>query len=301
MNVTKPVFKTLNPKHRKLFDKYTKGFPPYCDYSFSTQMNWSSPKYPTRIAIFNDNLLLRLKDFNSDKIVTLFIGRNDVPKTVETLLDQMEELSMVPEEVINEIKHSDLVDKFCVEEDYVNNEYIMDLQKTATLSGKKLKSKRSRAKFFSKKYPCHTIEIVDKNHKKLVPEIINLITEWAVEKCLTQDDIADEIEAVKKLLNLSHLYNLMVLCIREGEKLIAYTTNEIKGEMVHGGFGKALRSYKGIYAYLEQITAKQLLERGAKYINIEQDLGLPGLRSSKRTWRPVKILKKYIIRKKQNA
>jgi hypothetical protein len=299
--MTNLEFTELGPEHKVLFEKYTEGFAPYCDYSFSTQMNWSSPKHPTKVAIYKNNLVIQLKDFNTDKIVNLFIGKNDIIKSVTELLEEVDELSMIPEEIVKELLDTDKSESIYIEEDSVNYEYVLDLEKTATLKGRKLKQKRHRAKAFVRTYPEHTVEIVEKNHVILKDEIEQLILEWVDDRGIDKEMAQDEINAVKRLLEHAELFNLVIVCIRINGKLVAYTTNEIKGEMVHGGFGKALRKFVGIYSYLEQLTARHLLERGAKYINLEQDLGLDGLRCSKQTWRPIKILKKYTIRKKTNG
>jgi hypothetical protein len=54
-------------------------------------------------------------------------------------------------------------------------------------------------------------------------------------------------------------------------------------------------NYKGVYSFLVSESARQLLKKGKKYTNIEQDLGLPGLRQAKRSYAPAVMLKKYTI------
>ena len=73
------------------------------------------------------------------------------------------------------------------------------------------------------------------------------------------------------------------------------------GETLCGGetfcthFEKGIESYKGIYQYLNQMTAARLGD-GIQFINREQDLGDEGLRQSKITYRPCKFIEKYKLK-----
>jgi hypothetical protein len=60
-------------------------------------------------------------------------------------------------------------------------------------------------------------------------------------------------------------------------------------------FEKALEEYKGVYQYINQRFALSLPE-DLVYINREQDLGDPGLRQAKMTYRPCSFVKKYTAR-----
>jgi MFS family permease len=62
-------------------------------------------------------------------------------------------------------------------------------------------------------------------------------------------------------------------------------------------FKKANTDFLGIYQFLERERAKFLLGKGYAFVNGEQDLGIDNLRKAKMSWRPVKLLKKYIIRR----
>ena len=60
-----------------------------------------------------------------------------------------------------------------------------------------------------------------------------------------------------------------------------------------GHFGKIDEDCPGLFQYLECVTAQYLKKRGCKYMNYEQDLGLPGLRESKISWGPSFFLKNH--------
>jgi len=81
----------------------------------------------------------------------------------------------------------------------------------------------------------------------------------------------------------------------EGEPA-AYTLGEAlawgRSFAVH--FEKALDKYKGIYQFVNQAFAAAL-PKYILYINREQDLGDPGLRQAKMTYRPCGFVKKYRV------
>ena len=59
-------------------------------------------------------------------------------------------------------------------------------------------------------------------------------------------------------------------------------------------YEKAIGEYKGIYQFINRAFAS-VLPRDFKYINREQDLGDPGLRQAKMTYRPYGFVKKYQV------
>ena len=67
-----------------------------------------------------------------------------------------------------------------------------------------------------------------------------------------------------------------------------------------GHFGKIDEDCPGLFQYLECVTAQYLKKRGCKYMNYEQDLGLPGLRESKISWGPAFFFEKIYYRVKNN-
>ncbi len=58
---------------------------------------------------------------------------------------------------------------------------------------------------------------------------------------------------------------------------------------------KADTAYEGAYHAMNQKFAEKILEQGYRYINREEDLGLPGLRRAKESYRPVFMQKKYCV------
>ncbi len=51
----------------------------------------------------------------------------------------------------------------------------------------------------------------------------------------------------------------------------------------------------GASAFMLHVFARELVTAGVHTMNMEQDLGIPGLRIHKERWRPVAMLKKYTV------
>ena len=84
--------------------------------------------------------------------------------------------------------------------------------------------------------------------------------------------------------------------------ILIYIGNELAGfalgsflgdEMFVIHFERANYTFTGITQFLNQETAKQYSD--TRYINREQDLGIEGLRKSKRSYAPAIILENYTL------
>ena len=61
-------------------------------------------------------------------------------------------------------------------------------------------------------------------------------------------------------------------------------------------FEKGSPDYDGIYKAINQETAK-IVQKYAKYINRESDMGIPGLRKAKMSYRPHHMIEVFSISK----
>ncbi len=292
---TFPKFETISPKHKETIDKVYKVFAPYCDFNFQNIYNWSDSKTPSAVSLLNDNLVVKMVDFTSEKEILTFIGKNQLLPTVLQLLERSEELKVVPEECITpELTDSGL---FEIVEDDGNHDYILSVEKLAKLRGRELKSKRGRVNKFKRLFPHIIVKNMDLTKNKTQDGILQVVKQWASNKKLNLNEFIRELGAINRLVETASLYNMLNVGLYDHGKLIGFTTNElVSKDYALGGFGKADTSYHGIYAYLEHATCVRLHRKRIKYLNYEQDLSIEGLRNSKRLWRPDSFLKKYRIK-----
>ena len=149
---------------------------------------------------------------------------------------------------------------------------------------------------FIKKYPdyivkqCSIQEISKKEYEEMFQK-------WAKNKKIKNYLELNEYKALKKLLQINN-QNIKILSLYFEKVLIGFTVYEIlaKNDYVMSHFAKADISHdSSVYDVLNWEEAKILKNRGAKYFNWEQDLGIPGLRKVKEKYRPSFLYKKYII------
>jgi len=174
-----------------------------------------------------------------------------------------------------------------VEEDRDNFDYLYLREHLATLPGKQYHKKRNLVNAFLNNY-----QYMEKPmHKADVKDALYILEEWKKAKGNTGD-----YETAKEALERIHDLNLRGYLYYVEEQPAAYTLGEplARGRSFAVHFEKALDQYKGIYQFVNQAFAAAL-PKYIIYINREQDLGDPGLRQAKMTYRPCGFVKKYRV------
>lgn len=263
---------------------------------------WSwDVKEEMRICEHNGNLVVRFTDYITGKPFYSFLGDNNVEDTVTALLllSKIEGidviLKLIPEHTIEELRKLGCVG-LKIEEDRDNFDYIYDVENLVQMSGGKFATHRKHVRFFEKNNNP-IIKDLDINDVTIKSEIINLFGEWRANK---SDEFSDEFEnefkAFARFLTISENSNHKAIGIYSQDKLLAVSLVEHVGDIYHmDHFQKTLTSIKGINPYLMNTLAKMLHNKNIKFLNCEQDLGLPGLRENKESYIPIRHLKKYVI------
>jgi len=115
-----------------------------------------------------------------------------------------------------------------------------------------------------------------------------------------QAGINDYLSAKEALTKIDELA-LTGMVVYVGGKPVAYCLGEeLDAETFVIHYEKGVYGYKGLKQFVVQAFAKSLPEH-YKYINREQDLGLPGLREAKMGLRPVGFAKQYRAVRRQGS
>ena len=184
-------------------------------------------------------------------------------------------------------------------EDRDNHDHILSVNNLATFRGNKFYDKRNLVNRFIKQNPDHTIQHLALEQPETQQHIIDLFNIWAERKPTDENSPAHALQAIKRLLNAVDRLDVMGIGVFVHDQLSAFSIQEIIDEqyaVVHFEHGDI--TYDGITSVIRQASAKYLADQGCVYINLEQDLGIPGLRKAKALWRPISYLKKYIFRAK---
>ena len=287
-------FKKLSISDKSLVESVTAKFEPYSDFNFISLLSWDDGT--TEICTLNDNLVIKIADYITGKPVYSILGTNKVDESLETLLSLTKELKLVPEVVAQSC-----VDRgrFHIIEDRDNFDYIYAVDTLVSLAGKGFKDKRNRISRFLRNTDDKVhIKEVDLSDKATKDSLETVFLKWAQEKDKEDHETQNENDAIKKLLDNVRFFSLIGLQVNIGGQIVGFSINELTTRafaICH--FQKSILSYTNVDIFLTNIVAKELEKKGCKYVNWEQDLGLPGLKQLKMSYKPDHFLKKYTIRR----
>jgi hypothetical protein len=268
-----------------------------CDFAFANMCSWRF-LYDSEFAIVDGFLLIRfmIEEKGRKHQVYMFpVGNGDFRHIIALLEDDARAnghplwiLGVTPDEknVLDQMFPSEFI--YLTERDYYDYIYLRnDLQE---LKGKKYQAKRNHINKFSNKYRYTYLPVTP----DLVPKCMELECKWYKDN-RTEEDAEDlEHEHRSMAFALSHFEELGLrggaLCV-DGE-IIAFTSGSA---INHYTFGvhveKADIRYDGVFTVINREFVSRLPEQ-FRYINREEDLGIPGLRQSKLSYHPVILLEK---------
>jgi len=295
-----PAFKKIEITDKEEIENFTKDFPPYSDFNFISLFCWDIEN-KREISMLNRNLVVKLTDDMGGNEFCSILGNNKITESVILLLTNMKEyrmkpsLRMVPQEIANVYFEPSAHLKII--EDRDNFDYVYSTEELSCFTGSKYGDVRNLNNRFIKKYGddfnVKSFDLSNESNKKC---LVDLCKEWSEIKEIY---ISREEIAIQRLLSNSKSFNLVNIMIFVKNKPIAFTVNEVlNNNFAISHFAKANYLYSGINATLLKETSRKLLELGCKSLNYEEDLGLPGLRRAKESFKPVYFLKKYKISSK---
>jgi len=294
-----PTFKKLEITDRKEIEGITSKFEPYSDYNFVSLFSWDT-REEIRIARLHGNLVILFSDYISEEKYFCFIGTNRVDHTIHTLIVEAakqnlsETLRLIPEPIIKHITHPK---RYVITEDRDSFDYILSVSDLVKLEGTKYHPQRNFIKRYKTAYEAAThTKLLELSDKQIQEQILGLFYLWEKSRGKSRSETEKELHAIQKLMNHSHLLNIKALGLFINNELKGFAVNEIISDR-HGvaHFEKVDLSHTGIFQYLKHESAQLFHEHGVQFMNIEQDLGIEGLRKTKLANHPVYFLKKYTI------
>lgn len=178
---------------------------------------------------------------------------------------------------------------YLVEEDRDNFDYLYLRSDLADLSGRKYHKKRNMVKGFINNHNYEEHPLCNHN----VDDALSVLDRWIEGR----DDKGDY-EAAKEALLLKNELRLRGYIYYVDGVPSAYSLGEplARGRSFAVHFEKAVGGFRGIYQFINQAFASCLAKHYI-YVNREQDLGDPGLRHAKMSYKPSGFVKKYVIKK----
>lgn len=164
-----------------------------------------------------------------------------------------------------------------------DSDYLYEREKLASMSGRKLSAKRSHLYRFEEDY--------DPELRPFDPEAsIKVLEAWQKGQPSEKD-----FDACLEGIELFETFNFDGFTVFSGKEPVGFIISErYKEEASIFHFCKVVPGIKGVTPFLYRAMAHKQ-DAKVKWINLEQDLGIKGLRCSKYSYQPVTKLKKYFV------
>ena len=206
--------------------------------------------------------------------------------------DRQNQFIRIPEKLLRVWKES-YGDRFAIEEERGNWDYIYSISELIELTGKRFHKKKNLLNQFRKNYNFQFIPFgTETIHMALAMQ-----EDWCTWRdCESSDVLTAENSAISRVLNSwEKLGGLIGGAIIVNETMAAYTVAEsLSADMLLIHFEKGNTDFKGIYQAINQIFLENS-DKKYEIVNREQDLGDEGLRKAKLSYHPTDFLKKYRV------
>ncbi len=263
-----------------------------CDFTFGNLYTWSMAEH-TEIAEKNGFLFIR-STFNGVTSYAFPWGDGDYKTALSEICEDSRERGadlsfycVAPEQL--PLLMSYFGENLVYKEHRDYFDYVYFSEKLASLSGRKLHSKKNHVNSFNKKY-AYSVE-------KITAENLSECKEFS-KKWFKENESTQTLEAERQVINCA-IKNFGELCYKgillkvEG-KIVAYCLGEAMadGETFCVHFEKASKDFLSAYSVVNKLFAEKLQSK-FKYINREDDAGVEGLRKAKLSYQPEFLVKKY--------
>lgn len=288
-----PLFSKLSIENKDEITSLTSAFAPYSDFNFTSLFCWDTDN-TTEVSILNGNLVIKMADYISNETLYSIIGDNNIDESLGILLEITPKLKLVPEIVVESIKNHSVYDVF---EDRDQFDYVYPLASQANLLGGHYKVKRNKINKFMRTYEDKlSLKKIHFNDPAMKQEIHNIFLQWSDERKRAGEEVRREAETLNKLFDYGKHFTLVGVLVFLDGVCIGFSINEIiHMDYAICHFQKSILTFEHSDVFLTNLVAKELKHFGCKYVNWEQDLGLPGLRELKESYGQEFFLKKYVI------
>ena len=274
-----------------------------CEYSFSTLFLWSGA-YQQQVAPMDGFVLERLRG----KLGAGYLfpaGSGPLEPVLSALEKDAAErgepcrfFGVTPEQAerLEQLRPG----QYAFQSDRDGWDYLYALDRLAGLGGKKLHGKRNHIRRFEESHPDWQVEQITMDN---LAECAEMDLEWN-RRYRSLDAAGEEAEARTRLDErhamsraFAHYEALGMdgLLLRTGGKVVAFTMGSpISADTFDVHFEKAYGEIQGAYPMINREFARWLQANrpGVRWLNREDDMGLEGLRKSKESYYPDRMVEK---------
>lgn len=269
-----------------------------CDYTLGGIVLWTS-YFGYQMTLRDDTLYIRggREDNLAVPAFALPLGSTDFPSALRTLREFSAPadlwFSAIPEDRLHlfadvdaRVEISELGSQW--------SDYLYDIRSFADLSGGAMKKKRNHVNRFHQDFP-------DAQLSELTAA--DCADCMALLRALGHDGTPTgraEYVAVSDMLDAWADYApwFRGAVLRVGGRVAGFTVGEVKGDTLHVHIEKADHTLPGANEALASLFAarESRANPALQFLNRQDDAGDPGLRASKESWHPLRLLPKFNLR-----
>ncbi len=291
LNFTKLGFEHI-PLVKAYFDQQKRRI---CDCTIGSTMMWRD-YFDNCFAVVEDTIVFRSKYLDGQYVFTVPIGENP-----ELLLDLVEEYcrensialefsTVTPFDLeLLRNRWPDMV----VEDNRDWYDYLYEYQDLVDFAGKKYAAQRNHMRRFERDNPNWSFSRMTEED---VEEVRNFYQAFLTDRNKESETAQAESEKIFEVLDHFSVYDFLGGILRVDGAIVGISMGEIVRDTLFVHIEKAQVQYSGIYQKLVNCFAREFQTEGVKFINREEDVGDPGLRKSKLSYRPLKLLEKYSVK-----
>ena len=284
-----PLFEKLEIEAKAAFDAGFRDSPPdISEFTFTNLYAWREA-YHFDVSLIDGCVLVRSLKSGKSRFLPP-IGKCGVLAVVDRVLMGSKGIFMrVPETIASFFRDDS---RFSVVSDRDNADYVFNTGDLITLRGKKYDGKRNLIKKFLSNYSYEYIKLDGSN----AASCLTFEEKWCVVKdCDHVEGLDHERQALKNMVdNFSGFSLLGGAIIVDGVIQAIALAEKLNSDTCVMHILKANPSLAGLYqVMLRDFLAKEC--GGYRYVNLEQDLGIEGLRKSKLSYQPTRMIDKFTV------
>ncbi len=290
MTLTKyPDFQQLDIGHLGLFVQACEYSHPYIsELTFTNLYSWRK-FYDISVCALEDLFIVRSGSQKSARFFLPLGKTNPKNAIVKIMKETAGNFIRLPQEPVEYFRANPL---FVINEDRDNADYLYRSEDLINLAGRKYDGKRNLIKKFKAEHNYEYVKLESSN----ASICLDFEEVWcSIKNCDRVEGLSHERFAIREMVANFSIFGLIGGAIKIDGEIVALALAQMLRDdtfVVH--ILKADPNITGLY----QVMMQEFLAREAKrfaYVNLEQDLGIEGLRKSKLSYHPWKIINKYSL------
>jgi hypothetical protein len=293
-----PETRPLTPGDRDWYNAFYGTLPPYSDQSFGNLLVWGNLHGDLSVSRLEDAVVFVSTDpftDTGDPLVVL-LGPSICQTMVNRVFDVMPALSSIT--VCGELSGiPGAAQTLGAELDRDNSDYLYDIEEHLALVGPRYKKLRNGRRRFLAEVGDLEVAEVDLVKPSSRDRLLTLTDHWARRHPPQNDPERLERRALTKLLSICRHVAYRAFELRVGSRTVAFSICQPvpqPGAILMGHL-KCDYDYAAIFDAAFHSTLERLMRCGYHTLNLEQDLGRPGLRLHKSLLRPRRLLERFLV------